>query len=257
MTATRYARGRLPAVYTRRTVRSALAMRAALDPLGPAPAACADYLSARRSLAPQMWYNDVCGDCTAVDTANRLVLRTANVGPVVLVPTTPQVVALYSAVSGYVPGDDATDVGASEDAMCAYLRTTGFLGHVALSTGAIEPSNLDHVKWGCQLFGGVRLGLNLPRYADDQFYDGRPWDVSSHGDQETDGHDVALVDFRGDALRVDTWGRTIEMTPAAFRAWCDECHAELYPDWIRAQSGAAPSGFLLSALVDMMREVDS
>lgn len=249
----RYAYGRLPAVHTRQTLRGALFMAAALDPLGPAPSVCNDYLAARGTLAPQMWDNDKIGDCVCVDTANRLVLRTANVSTA-LVPTTAQVIDLYTKF-GYVIGNETTDNGVDLTTICNYLISTGFLGHKALGVANVEPSNFDHVLWSIQLFGGCRLGLNLPGYAEDQFDTNETWDVSSIGDQSTEGHDVAAVDFKGNNLiYVDTWGKTIPMTRAAFSTWCDEVKIELYPDWIRAQ-GEAPSGIDLNGLVALLKSI--
>ena len=249
----RFAYGRKPAVYTARSMRYALAMAAALDPLGPPPDSCRDYLSAVKNSGPQMFSNDVLSDCVCVDTANTMILRTANASSATIVPTIDQVLDLYS-VFGYVRGDPSTDNGVGELDMCNYLVSTGFLGHRADATGNIEPSNLDHVKWSNLLFGHCRLGLNLPRYAEDQFSNGQPWDVSNSGDPTPGGHDVPLVDFRNGMLYVYTWGKVQPMTYGAYFAWTEEAHCEVHADWF-TQQGPAPSGFDLETLLARMREI--
>jgi len=242
--------GRKPAVYTARSMRSALAIAAALDPLGPPPDSCRDYLAAVKNIGPQMYENNVLSDCVCADTANTMILRTANAATATVVPTNNQVVDLYS-VFGYVPGDPDTDNGCGELDMCNYLVKVGLLGHKANAVGNIEPSNLNHVKWCNYLFGHCRLGLNLPTYAGYQFRNGQPWDVSNSGDPTSTGHDVPLVDFRNGLLYVYTWGNVQPMTPAAYFAWTEEAHAELHFDWI-TQQGEAPSGFDLGALAQKL-----
>ena len=242
--------GRKPAVYTARSMRSALAMAAALDPLGPPPDSCRDYLSAVKTLGPRMYQNNVLADCVCADTANTLILRTANASTATVVPTDDQVISLYE-VFGYVPGNPTTDNGVGELDMCNYLVNTGFLGHKATATASIEPSNLSHVKWANLLFGYCRLGLNLPTYAEDQFRDGQTWDVSNSGDPSPNGHDVPLVDFRGGMLYVYTWGVVQPMTPAAYFSWTVEAHCQIHVDWV-TQQGESPSGFDLETLMQKL-----
>ena len=251
----RYCYGRRPAVHTLRTMRSAIALAAALDPLGPAPAECRDYLSAMKGAGPQMYDNNILGTCVCADTANTLILRTANAAAATVVPTVDNVISLYSAVGGYVPGNPATDNGCVEVDMLQYLAKTGFLGHKADAFGSIDPANQDHIKWSTLLFGSCRLGLNLPGYAEDQFERGQPWDVSTVGNQSIGGHDVPVVDFRGGLFYVFTWGRVQLMTPAALVAWSEEAHSTLFFDWVREQ-GQSPSGLDLNTLAQKMQSVD-
>ncbi len=250
----RYAYGRRSPQHSARSFRSMLLMTQALQALGPAPPASNDY-AAKVKVPWQMFGNDTIGDCVAADTAHTLMLRTANVGQIV-VPTDSDVIALYSAVGGYVPGDASTDQGCDEGDMCRYLVANGFLGHKADLVGNVDPSSLDYIRWCVQLFGSCRIGLNLPGYAEDQFDARQPWDVSQYGDQTTAGHDVPIVGYRGGMFTVVTWGRAQEMTEAFFLKYCEEAHAELYFDWI-AKQGMAPSGFDLDALAARLREMAS
>lgn len=229
-------------------------MAAALDPLGPAPAATNDYASAVRVPWGAM-LNDRLSDCVCADTGHALMLRTANVGKIV-VPTDDEIEQLYAAVGGYVPGNPATDQGCYESDMVAHLARSGFLGHKADAVGSVSPSSVDHLVWCVQLFGACRIGLNLPGYAEDQLDAGRPWDVSAAGDQSTSGHDVPLVDYRGGMFTCVTWGYAHPVTPAFVVKYAEEAHSELFFDWASAQ-GAAPPGFDLADLAAKMRSVDS
>lgn len=236
--------GRRPARHTRRTMRSALVMARALDPLGTPPAASNDYVAAVK-VPWQTFLNDELGCCVPADTAHALMLRTANASSIVI-PTDPEVLKLYETVGGYIPGDEATDNGCNELDMCEYLERTGFLGHKADAIGSVDPQNLDHLKWCVQLFGTCRLGLNLPQSAMDALDAGKPWDVG--GDTKiVGGHDVPIVKYDGEYFYVVTWGVLQPVTPAFILAYNEESHAELFADWIRSQ-GTAPSGLDLADL---------
>jgi hypothetical protein len=248
----RFKYGRLPVKHSARSMRAEFLMAATLDPLGAPPPASNNYLAAV-NVAWQMFGNDTLLDCTAADTAHTLMIRSANVGTII-VPTTEQVIGLYSATSGYVDGDPTTDNGAAELTVCNYLVSNGFVGHKADAVGTLDPQNQDHLRWCQQLFGSCRLGLNLPGYAEDQFEAGQTWDVSTTGDQSEAGHDVPLVDFRNGLFYVVSWGKLQAISPAAMYAWCEEAHCELYFDWIAAQ-GTAPSGFDLADLAGKMKAI--
>jgi hypothetical protein len=237
--------GRKPARHTRRSLKSALVMARALDPLGAPPPASNDYTAAVK-VPWGMFANDRLGDCVCADTAHALMLRTANASSIV-VPADSDVIALYEAVGGYVPGDESTDNGCDETSMCEYLEKTGFLGHRSDATGAVDPQNLDHLKWCIQLFGTCRIGVDLPRSAMDQFEAGEPWDVRGDG-AILGGHDVPLVKYDGAGMfYCVTWGRLQPVTPAFVLKYTEEAHAELFFDWVQAQ-GVAPPGLDLDDL---------
>jgi hypothetical protein len=249
---THYAYGRRPAVHSLRASHSAMAMMVALDPLGPPPATCNDYVSAVK-VPWDIYDNDKISDCVPCDEAHSLMLRTANVSNVII-PTLDDVISLYEAVGGYVSGNPDTDKGCAETDMCDYMVSTGFLGHKAAATGSVDYGNQDYLRWCIQLFGTCRLGLNLPGYAEDQFDAGQPWDVSSTGFQETNGHDVPLVWYGQGVFKCVTWGQLQTITPAFITKYCEEAHVLLFPDWIRVQ-GEAPSGFNLVDLTTKLQEL--
>lgn len=244
--------GRLPPRLDRRTIASAAAMAAHLTRLGAPPSASVDRVSAIASWGSMG--NDVLGDCTCADTAHALMLRTNAVGSMI-VPTVDQVVALYSAVSGYVPGYPNTDRGAVEADVCAYMVSMGFLGHKADAFANLDPTNLDGLRWAVELFGTCRLGLDMPAYAMDQFDAGKPWDVDPSGDQTDEGgHDVPVVRYDDDMFWVVSWGRLQPVTAAFLRARLQEAHAELYFDWI-AGNGRSPGGLDLSTLASDLASI--
>ena len=245
--------GKLPARYTLRTMRTALAMAAVLDPLGTPPPSSNNYMAAavKAIPVPSMYGNDNVGDCVEVDSAYGLIIRTANTGTAVI-PTTAQVLQLYE-VFGYDPASGA-DPGTDELAMCQYLVSTGFLGHRLNNYATIDPTNINHIKWCIQLFGGCRVGWQLPQSAIQQFQENQPWDAIASGSPIAGGHDTRLVHYEGDDFYTATWGRWMQPVTLAFLStYCDEAHPELAFDWIQSQ-GNSPSGFSLSDLQQKLQE---
>lgn len=260
--------GRKPARYTTKSMRRMLILNRHLAALGPAPAASADYVTAVEKATGGDWGmmgNSEWGDCTEADTAHQLMLRTANAGTLVI-PTTAQVGARYSLDTGFDPnakpdadGNNPTDNGADELSIISDLEATPFLGYKDDAAANIDPTNLDHVKWGIQLFGAVRLGIVCTQAMQDQFGAGHPWDGT--GNQTVLGlHDVCAVKYDADGtIWIITWGKRFPTTPGWWASqpqgpMVEEAHAELSTAWLNA-SGMAPSGFNQVALVADLQAV--
>jgi hypothetical protein len=248
--------GRKPAVFTRRTLLSAFVMHRHLANLGPPPANSADYTTAveRAVGGPNNWGalgNDQYGDCVEADEGHYLMLRTANASSIV-VPTTEQVLALYSAETGFNPNDPNTDQGTDETGDCQYMVSTGLLGHKASATGMVDPTNMALMRWCIQLFGACKIGLNVPQSAIDQFNAGQPWAQVPDDGGIAGGHDVPLVRYYADgSFDCITWGQRQRILPnflAPSAGYLEEAHALLFPDFITS-TGNTPAGFNLTMLI--------
>ncbi len=242
--------GRLPARHTIASIRRKMRLGVALESLGPPPSVSDDFVSAVDKATGGDWQmlgNDQWGDCTCADTGHQVMLRTANASKIII-PTTDQVLALYSAITGF-KFTDATDQGADELSVIEYLAKTGWLGMKVDASANIDPAQMDHVKWGVQLCGAVRLGINLTQGMMDQFDDGRPWDVGGNA-AILGGHDVPVVKYDADGtIWIVTWGKLQAMTPACFAACVDEAHMEYSDEWLEA-TGLAPNGLDRATLLN-------
>lgn len=240
--------GRKPPTPTMRSVRTAFVMEEALNTLGPAPAVSDDYVSAVDKVTSGAWGmmgNDQVGCCTMADSGHALMLRTANVSSIVI-PETVDILAAYAAESGWngVIGD-VSDQGADEGQVCAFMETTGLLGHKSSATGAVDPTNQDHLAWCVQIFGDCRLGIYVTQREMDQFNAGQPWDAITQSQPDIlGGHDVPIVKYDQTYWYVVTWGK-LQAVKRGFPI--EEAHSELYMDWIK-QAGTSPSGFNLAQL---------
>ena len=85
------------------------------------------------------------------------------------------ILAAYSAVSGYVPGDPSTDVGAACLDVLNYWRSTGIGGDQIAAYASVKPLDFAHVKLATYWFGSVYIGFQVPQNAMDQFQAGQHW----------------------------------------------------------------------------------
>ena len=254
-----YCLGRRPAVHTSRTMQSALALYRALAPLGAPPAVSDDYVSAvTKQAAWGVYLNDQLGDCVCADSAHQVMVHTANAGTIV-VPSNQDVLALYEAVGGYVPGDASTDRGCDETSMCQYLQATGLAGQKSAGSGMVDPANMDHIRWTVQIFGACRLGIVVDQQMEQQFSSGQPWTTpAAANDPNAGGHDVPVVKYDTEYAYVVTWGglQPVAWALVAQSAFLDECHCEAWPDFVKA-GGTAPNGFSLADLLSAAASVEA
>ena len=230
-----------------------------LDPLGTPPVK-SDW-TPKVTVAWGMDGNDEVGCCTCADCSHQVMLWTANAGSIVI-PTTEQTLELYSAITGYDPnapldenGNNPTDTGANIDDVCAYFKSTGYMGMKLDSYAPISRSNVDHIKWGIQLFGSVKTGIRVPANAQEQFNAGQPWHLGMLPFQPIEGgHDVPLVGYDADYVYCVTWGKVQAITYPWLAKYLDEVICPLSPLWIES-TGAAPSGLDMAALQKDMGEL--
>lgn len=251
--------GRKPAVFTRRSLLSALIIQRHLAGLGRPPANSADYTTAVEKVVGGssrwgMMGNDQYGDCVEADEGHYLMLRTANAATIVI-PTEQDVLGLYTAETGFNPSDPNTDEGTDETSDCEYMVSTGLLGHKATQTGSVDPTNFDLMRWCIQLFGACKIGINVPQSAMDQFNAGQPWGQVENDGGIVGGHDVPLVRYYADgSFDCITWGTRHRILPSFLSpkaGYLEEAHVLLFPDFITA-TGNTPAGFnLIMLLADL------
>ena len=214
-----------------------------------------------------MMANDTLGDCTCAAAGHMIECWTANLGDA-FTPTSAQVIAAYSAVSGYIVGNPATDNGAAELDVLNYWRQKGIAGHKIDAYAALdlhpsrgnEPRGQECVKQAISLFGGAYIGLALPLSAQQQTV----WDVPSLWSRLRNqdapgswgGHAVPVLAYDAEGLTCITWGAKKRMTWQFFAQYCDEAYAPLSRDWLNAQ-GTDPAGFDLAQLTADLATITS
>jgi len=161
-----------------------------------------------------------------------------------------EVLRLYSATSGYVAGDPATDRGAVCLDVLNYWTHNEVGGEVLSAFCAVDPSNLANVRAALEIFGGLYAGVSL-RQA--QLDDSGEWDETSGA--VVGGHCIWVVGADDDGLTCVTWGETQRMTWAFWNVATDECYALLSPRW--ASAGRTPEGFPIAAMIADMAALET
>jgi hypothetical protein len=230
-----------------------------------------------------MLLNDQLGDCTVAGIlhACQAVSALSGRNPGGAQFGDDEALTVYEAVSGYVPGNPSTDVGATLASVCNYGIKTGFTdvnGEVHKLAGWAEigdPTNLTLIKKALYTFGTVYMAFNLPESAEDQFNAEQPF-VPVAGSAIAGGHCMVLqfsALFAGDSAAVEaaiaadqqgidpgpsygydvedliTWGARQRASAGFMSQFTVEACAVVFEDWVEAKSGLSPSGLNLNQLI--------
>jgi hypothetical protein len=245
--------GKQPARHDPRTLLFATYATAAL----PAPPPSLD-LTGKVKVPWGMMDNAQIGDCTCAAAGHLLMEWTANAQSKTVTPTDAQIIAAYSAITGYNPKTGANDNGAQEIDVLNYWRQTGIAGHKIQAFMALEPANHTHIMDGTWIFGGCYIGLSLPKSAQAQTSNKQIWSVPPSGTGgdgapgSWGGHAVPVVAYDSRSLTVVTWGALQTMTWGFWAAYCDEAYAILSPDFLEQKKGqpVTPDGFNVQQLLE-------
>ena len=193
--------------------------------------ALADRVLPPEAFAPRMFRNDVLGDCTIVGEANAVLLDAAANGTAPPPISDDDVVARYSRVCGYVPGNTATDRGGIELDVLNDWRHDPFNGVTLVAYAIVDIHDLELLRYAVQLFRKVYVGAALPSSAQRQI--GGLWDtVPGMVPGSWGGHCFLIAGYDWtlpvpELLDV-TWGRKDQrMTEAWWRACGDEAYVPL------------------------------
>ena len=229
----------------------------------PPPATC-DYTQPAAAALAEMYDNDTLGDCVIAGMAHVVGVLTANAGAKPFLYTNKQIIGLYSAIGGYVPGDPSTDQGCDEQTALNYWENNGALppkttsptgSHKIAGWMTVDSTNLQEVQTALWLFENLYFGLELP----DAWVNPAPqasgftWDVAGAPDPNN-GHCVVGVGYTAAGVVIDTWGMTGLMTNAAVAQYPNQgSGGELYTvvsmDAIGKANQKAPNGFDWSQLI--------
>lgn len=204
--------------------------------------------------------NDTLGDCVCAEAGHGTIFYNNVAGNHVAI-TTADVVALYSAVTGYDPkqtdpstGDNPTDQGTDMPTAASYRRKTGLKDangkyHKIAAYLDLGVANEDNLKKAIHYFKGAGVGFNFPSSAMDQFNAGKPWTVVKGATIEG-GHDVFACGYDKDYIYCVSWPTPDhpiqKMSWAFFKKYADESLVYLSTEMLKA--GKSPEGFNVTQL---------
>jgi hypothetical protein len=209
------------------------------------PAPPASYDETQHVAQWPMYANDRLGDCTCAAAGHMIEAWTGASRGHDTEISERSVVSAFEAVKVVDP--QTGEEGAVELDVLNYWRKHGIGRH---KIGAFaKVSTWDHplVKTGAFTFGGLYIGLSLPKTAQNQaIWD---WTHSLSGPAAPGswgGHAVDVVRYDKKGVTVVTWGRLQEMTWAFWDRYCDEAYCIISSDFL--SGGKAPNGLDLNAL---------
>jgi len=260
--------GRLPAKRDARVPRFGAVLRRAVTPL----TAPAEVDWSRAVASWPMLENDLIGDCTIAAAAHAVqtfgAYRSQRLGvPLERIMTSAEAVANYQ-LFGYVPGDEATDTGAViEDVLQRWFTTGLTIGGAVDKISAyasVDPANLERVRLGCWLYGGLTVGLDLPLAAQSRV---AVWDAPTADRSQLTAEAVRPGGWGGHCARLvavepatsldncvtfATWDHLQRATYRWWLAYADECHVVDHDEWTSGAAAVNPAGFPASLLRDEM-----
>jgi hypothetical protein len=179
---------------------------------------------------------DGVGDCVIASRAHLTMLDTKVGAPATARFTAESAISEYSKLSGYVPGDESTDVGLDMRAVCSYQKRYGLLDadgnrHKIGAYLTFPPGDGLLAMQAIWIFGGYAHGFSVPESAIEQFDKGEIWD--DVGDTNIlGGHEVCAVgtmDWKTKQT-VITWARRQEMTFRFMARYNDENFCWVAPE---------------------------
>jgi hypothetical protein len=220
----------------------------------------------RKAVLP-MFANDRYGCCVFATKGHGVIVHETSSRqrePIAL--TSADVLAAYSAVTGFDPLDPRTDNGAYMLDGMNYERRVGIgreadgTTHRIYAFAALKiPLTTAEFAWSHWVFGGVQIGAWLPLSAADQIRDGKPWEVVK-GDRAEPGswggHAMHVVGYDSKGVELGTWGQRQRASWAWLKEYVDEAYVAISEDFIR-KGGTTPQGFNVERLEAMLEEIEA
>jgi hypothetical protein len=221
----------------------------------PVPPASVDYSAKAQQALARVYYNDQLGDCVIAAMAHLIGVFFGNAGiPYLLSPA--QIIALYSAIGGYVPGDPSTDNGCDEDTALSYWQANGAPAGENKIFGwvAVDGANPAEYRAALWLFENLFFGVELPDAWITPFpsASGFTWGVAGDPDSNN-GHAFPGVGYSAKGVQIATWGMLGTLTDAAVQKYATtagsgELYTVLSVETILKATEKAPNGFNFAQL---------
>jgi hypothetical protein len=205
-----------------------------------------------------MFANDRYGCCTATGQGHRIVMERAHARMPSAGLTDRDVLAVYSAVTGFDPADPSTDNGAYLIDVLRYMRGTGIAGHKIGAYVKVDHTDWDQVNVAGWMFNGLYCGANLSTFDQDVVDAGDDlWKVSRSSSDEPGSWGGHCIEFDGRSTTrggLRTWGQRQRFTRAWWAKKVDEAWAIVSPDQL-TDSGKTPEGFDTVALQNAIQRL--
>lgn len=230
----------------------------------PTSPSSVDYSGPAMSEIQQILGNDQYGCCVESEEGHFIGVVTGSANALYSY-TTAEVLALYTALTGFNAAVPSTDVGTDPIACLNYLVANPYADGTKLAGYAeVDATNQAEVQFAISAFGNLKLWVSLPDVWINPFpsANGFVWDVASP--DSNNGHcigscgynstNVAVVGANSQGVQVMTWGLIGTVTWAALAAlFVDSAGGgaavRITTDWVSKASGNTPAGLAYADLV--------
>ncbi len=205
--------------------------------------------------------NDTLNDCTCASAGHLVMSWTGNASGNCKILSDQDIIACFSALTGYDPASGANNTGVYCLDMLKYWQQTGVGGDLIDSYVQLDNGRFQQIQAAIYLFGGAIAGFALPGFVDVEPVPAI-WDVPAGGatginaPNSNNGHAVPLVGYDSNYIYFVTWGELKRMTWNFYSAYSDEAWVALSSsDWLN--NGQNPAGFDLPALQADLGEINN
>jgi hypothetical protein len=202
--------------------------------------------------------NLVANNCTCVAAGHFIMSWTSNTGKLKR-PKDADIMNAYSSLTNYVPDTGENDEGVEALKTLKYWRKTGIAGQKIVAFAKLEDKNRDQLLKTIYFFGGCYVGLNLPKFAERQYNTTKKWTLPRGGNKRDAkagtwfGHAVLVTGYRGNELRIITWGHEMIMTIEFWEAYGVESYAVFSEVFLKDEK--TPTGVEVDILIKDLEEL--
>jgi hypothetical protein len=227
--------------------------------LPPIPASYDFSAKAALPLA-DIYGNDALGDCAVAMMFHLAAVFTGNATGQPYHVTLAQIIAAYSRIGHYVPGDPSTDNGCMMSDVFNDWRTVGLPnGEKILGVISVNEANFADVLAAGFCFENTCFGVGLPDKYVTPFPSGPGyvWGLAGPSDPNN-GHAFpgvgAIASGPGAGVKIDSWGMLGTFTPDAIAAYAGpsgggEMYSVITTDIVAKGQAKAPNGIAWGDLV--------
>lgn len=199
-----------------------------------APPATLDRATKAMKSIRQTYGNTQEGCCVESSGQHALGIVTANDSdaPAQIIGSDAESLAEYHRQGG--PGDNGLVITQALEDWRLNGMLSGGKRRALTAWGSFNPANKVETQTVIIVFGG-RLGFNVPDEWMNNANEGAVWDIPTRYNF-VGGHDVRMIDYNEQGVRIATWGLIITVTWRALAdsRIFDEAYWELLPDWYNA-----------------------
>jgi len=174
--------------------------------------------------------NDRYGDCTMAAAAHMIQAWNAQTGIQLPVPADADVIAQYLKLS------HGKDTGLVESRVLQDWMRDGLWENKIVGYAPINVHSLEGLKQAVAYFGGVYVGIQVPKNAETQFADEKPWTLEGDWQREPikGGHAVPILGYDAKYMYCVTWGAVQKMTWDWWSVYGDEAWVILSEEYQQA-----------------------